>query len=127
MLALAVGGPVLKRLAVFTRPVVSRLVPSGARAHASSTKAAPTIEIWFVEGSGKDVKVLAREGESLLEVAHRNGVDMEGACEASVACSTCHVILERDVFESLSEASEKEEDMLDQAPGLSMTYGPPLP
>jgi ferredoxin len=39
------------------------------------------------------VEVLAREGETLLEVAHNNGIDLEGACEASLACSTCHVIL----------------------------------
>ena len=39
------------------------------------------------------VEVLAREGESLLDVAHNNGIDLEGACESSLACSTCHVIL----------------------------------
>jgi 2Fe-2S ferredoxin len=83
--------------------------------------AATGVEVVFVEGSGKEVRVLAKLGESLLQVAHRHGVDMEGACEASVACSTCHVVLPRDVFDSLPEASEKEEDMLDQAPGLTMT------
>ena len=40
------------------------------------------------------IEVLAREGESLLEVAHNNEVELEGACEQSLACSTCHVILE---------------------------------
>jgi len=40
------------------------------------------------------VEVLAREGETLLEVAHNNGIELEGACEASLACSTCHVILD---------------------------------
>lgn len=39
-------------------------------------------------------EVLAREGETLLEVAHNNGVELEGACEQSLACSTCHVILD---------------------------------
>lgn len=88
---------------------------------ASLRTAATGVELVFVEGSGKEVPVLAKLGESLLQVAHRHGVDMEGACEASVACSTCHVVLPRGVFESLPEASEKEEDMLDQAPGLTMT------
>jgi ferredoxin len=44
-----------------------------------------------------------------------------GACEGVCACSTCHVILEDDVFDALPEAEEKEEDMLDQAYGLTMT------
>lgn len=40
------------------------------------------------------IEVMAREGETLLEVAHNNKVELEGACEQSLACSTCHVILE---------------------------------
>ena len=59
------------------------------------------IKMFFVQTSGKgkdqriesETEVLAREGETLLEVAHNNGVDLEGACESSLACSTCHVIL----------------------------------
>ena len=43
-----------------------------------------------------------------------------GACEASIACSTCHVIV-REGFDSIPEASEAEEDMLDEAPGLELT------
>jgi ferredoxin-2, mitochondrial len=98
-----------------------RLFPAcGAWKRWGSTAPA-TIAVTFVEGSGKQVAVLAKEGESLLELAHRCGVDMEGACEASIACSTCHVILDSELFESLPEACEKEEDMLDQAPGLTMT------
>lgn len=44
-----------------------------------------------------------------------------GACEASIACSTCHVILEDDAFDSLPDASEREDDMLDMAFGLTPT------
>jgi ferredoxin len=49
----------------------------------------------------------------------RHGIELEGACEGVCACSTCHVILEPDVFDRLPEASEDEEDMLDQAFGLT--------
>jgi len=42
---------------------------------------------------GSVFEAKAREGESLLDVAHNNGIDLEGACESSLACSTCHVIL----------------------------------
>ena len=82
---------------------------------------APKVGVVFVLPSGIDAPVEARVGETVLEVAHRTGIELEGACEASVACSTCHVVLEDDVFEALPEASEDEDDMLDQAVGLTMT------
>ena len=65
--------------------------------------------------------MLARIGESILEVAHNNQVELEGACESSLACSTCHVILDNSIYDSLPEAVEEEEDMLDLAYGLTHT------
>lgn len=66
-------------------------------------------------------EVEAKTGMSILEVAHANDIDLEGACESSMACSTCHVILEDPVFDELEEACEDEEDMLDMAFGLTDT------
>jgi len=63
----------------------------------------------------------APNGISLLEVAHKNDIDLEGACEGSLACSTCHIIIDEEFFDKLPEASEDEEDMLDLAFGLSPT------
>ena len=61
-------------------------------------------------------------GENLLETAHRNDVELEGACEGSLACSTCHVVFEDEaVFETLPEACDDENDMLDLAYGLTAT------
>ncbi len=60
-------------------------------------------------------------GTSILEAAHKNGVELEGACEGSLACSTCHVILEENIYNKLPEAEEDEEDMLDLAFGLTGT------
>ena len=77
-------------------------------------------KITFVEPDGKEVSVDAQNGLSLLEVAHNNGVSLEGACEGSLACSTCHIIVEKEFFEKLPEPSE-EEDMLDLAWGLTHT------
>ena len=71
--------------------------------------------------SNLKTEVLAREGESLLDVAHNNGVELEGACESSLACSTCHVILEPKIYDSLPEPVEEEEDLLDLAYGLTHT------
>jgi 2Fe-2S ferredoxin len=57
----------------------------------------------------------------VLEIAHKYGVDIEGACEGSLACSTCHVIVDPEWYELLKEASDDEEDMLDLAFGLTQT------
>ena len=78
-------------------------------------------KIIFVEADGSEKIVDAQNGLSLLEVAHKNGVDLEGACEGSLACSTCHLIIEKEFFENLPEPSEEEEDMLDLAWGLTHT------
>ena len=78
-------------------------------------------KIIFVEADGSEKIVDAQNGLSLLEVAHKNGVDLEGACEGSLACSTCHIVVEKSFFDSLPEPSEEEEDMLDLAFGLTHT------
>ncbi len=78
-------------------------------------------KIIFVESDGTEKVVDAQNGLSLLEVAHNNGVNLEGACEGSLACSTCHVILDKNFYEQLPEPSEDEEDMLDLAWGLTHT------
>jgi len=78
-------------------------------------------KITFIEKDGKRREVDAPLGLSVLEIAHRNGIDLEGACEGSLACSTCHVIVDAQWYSKLDEASEDEEDMLDLAFGLTHT------
>jgi 2Fe-2S ferredoxin len=75
----------------------------------------------FVERNGVAREVDAPVGLSVLEVAHKHGVDIEGACEGSLACSTCHVIVDPEWFGKLAKPSEDEEDMLDLAFGLEKT------
>ncbi len=75
----------------------------------------------FVERDGTPREVDAPIGLSVLEVAHKHGVDIEGACEGSLACSTCHVIVDPAWFAKLAKPSEDEEDMLDLAFGLEKT------
>ncbi|QHD65074.1 ferredoxin family 2Fe-2S iron-sulfur cluster binding protein [Neorickettsia findlayensis] len=79
------------------------------------------LKITFVEPDGKEHCCTAHEGETVLTVAHRNGIDLEGACEGSLACSTCHVIVEPQWFDKLPPISDDEDDMLDLAFGLSAT------
>jgi ferredoxin, 2Fe-2S len=75
----------------------------------------------FIERDGTRREVDAPLGLSVLEIAHKHGVDIEGACEGSLACSTCHVIVDPEWYAVLKEASEDEEDMLDLAFGLTKT------
>ena len=75
----------------------------------------------FVERDGTRKEVEAPLGLSVLEIAHRHGVDIEGACEGSLACSTCHVVVEPDWFAKLVKPTEDEEDMLDLAFDLQET------
>jgi ferredoxin, 2Fe-2S len=75
----------------------------------------------FIERDGTRREVDAPLGLSVLEIAHKHGIDIEGACEGSLACSTCHVIVDAEWFELLKDATEDEEDMLDLAFGLTKT------
>lgn len=75
----------------------------------------------FIECDGTRREVEAPLGLSVLEIAHKHGVDIEGACEGSLACSTCHVIVDPSWYSKLAPATEDEEDMLDLAFGLEET------
>ena len=59
----------------------------------------------------------ARKGDNLIEVAMKNGIDIEHACEMACACTTCHVVV-REGLGSLEESNELEDDLLDKAWGL---------
>lgn len=75
----------------------------------------------FVERDGTRKEVDAPLGLSVLEIAHRHDIDIEGACEGSLACSTCHVIVDPEWFAKLAGPTEDEEDMLDLAFDLQET------
>ena len=88
---------------------------SPSRNHGSDThpsSSAETILIQWKQRDGSVVKTPCSVGSSLLNVAHQHDIDLEGACAGVCACSTCHVILEQNVYDELPEASEDEEDML---------------
>jgi 2Fe-2S ferredoxin len=78
-------------------------------------------KIIFIDNNNNKHEVNAPIGLSVLEIAHQNNIDLEGACEGSLACSTCHVIVEPEFFHKIPQATEEEEDMLDLAFGLSKT------
>ena len=76
----------------------------------------------FVESkSGNKVVVDGELGKSVLDVAVAYDVDIEGACGGELACSTCHVIVSKKLFDILPPKKEEEDDMLDLAWGLKAT------
>ena len=78
-------------------------------------------KIVFIERNGTRKEVSAQDGTTLLQVAHANGIDMEGACEGAMACSTCHVIVDAEWASKLPSPSAAEEDMLDLTYGVTRT------
>lgn len=79
------------------------------------------INVNFIEKSSNIIhKINAPLGINILELAHKNNIELEGACECSLACSTCHVIVKsKEYFDKLIEPSEEEMDMLDLAYDLT--------
>ncbi|KAG6434328.1 hypothetical protein SASPL_105953 [Salvia splendens] len=81
-----------------------------------------TINVTFCDKDGEETHIKVPIGMSMLEAAHENDIELEGACEGSLACSTCHVIvMDVDHYNKLSEPTDEENDMLDLAFGLSET------
>ncbi|KAL7452859.1 hypothetical protein ACHAXS_000287, partial [Conticribra weissflogii] len=98
------------------------------RHHGGPGPSTPTVPLTFLNPDSTATTVSARIGETLLQTAHRTGIEMEGACEGVCACSTCHVILARELYDRLLDEQceggclgEDEEDMLDMAFGLTHT------
>ncbi|KAM3827352.1 adrenodoxin-like [Vipera latastei] len=81
------------------------------------------VRLHFIDRDGEKYSVNAKEGESLLEVVINQNINISGfgACEGTLACSTCHLIFEKAAFQQLGEISDDELDMLDLAYGLTDT------
>lgn len=84
------------------------------------------VNLIVVDREGKRHERKGKVGDNLLYLFHRwqradPAVSLEGACEASLACSTCHVILSTEHFDMLAEPVEEEDDMLDMASCLTDT------
>jgi 2Fe-2S ferredoxin len=79
----------------------------------------PRVTFFTADGARRAID--ARSGQTLLDIAWDNDIDIEGACGGSMACSTCHLIVEAAFYDRLPPPSEEEEDLLDLAWGLTPT------
>ncbi|KAG0543848.1 hypothetical protein BDA96_02G224300 [Sorghum bicolor] len=88
----------------------------------SNNKPEAKISVTFVCKDGEEKLVKVPIGMSMLEAAHENDIELEGACEGSLACSTCHVIVtDVNFYNKLEDPVDEENDMLDLAFGLTET------
>ncbi|RID50337.1 hypothetical protein BRARA_H01074 [Brassica rapa] len=80
------------------------------------------INVIFVDKDGEENHIKVPVGMNILEAAHENDIELEGACECSLACSTCHVIvMDTEYYNKLEEPTDEENDMLDLAFALTET------
>uniref|UniRef100_W5MXR0 Ferredoxin 1 n=1 Tax=Lepisosteus oculatus TaxID=7918 RepID=W5MXR0_LEPOC len=86
-------------------------------------RAEDKVTVHFVNRDGEKITVQGNTGDSLLDVVIDKNLDFDGfgACEGTLACSTCHLIFEKDVYKQLGPITDEEMDMLDLAYGLTDT------
>ncbi|XP_038617740.1 adrenodoxin, mitochondrial [Tachyglossus aculeatus] len=104
----------------------SRAASPGARRLLSASAGARSedkITIHFINRDGDKLTTKGEVGDTLLDVVVNNNLDIDGfgACEGTLACSTCHLIFENHIYEKLDAITDEENDMLDLAYGLTDT------
>ena len=77
-------------------------------------------KIIFYKEKGMRTEIEVQPGQTLLEVARKHDIDIEGTCEGNLACATCHLIIDKDWSSKIPQATEDERDMLDLVNGLTV-------
>ncbi|XP_018411746.1 PREDICTED: adrenodoxin, mitochondrial [Nanorana parkeri] len=97
----------------------SWLQPAAARPYSSDG----TVTVKFINRDGCTLVTEGKVGESLLDLVVEKNLDIDGfgACEGTLACSTCHLLFEDHIFQKLESVTDEEMDMLDLAYGLTET------
>ncbi|KYO44905.1 adrenodoxin, mitochondrial isoform X2 [Alligator mississippiensis] len=98
----------------------ARRFGASARARRSSED---KVTVHFINRDGDKLTAEGKIGDSLLDVVVDSNLDIDGfgACEGTLACSTCHLIFEDQIFKKLDAITDEEMDMLDLAYGLTET------
>uniref|UniRef100_A0A3B5R8V8 2Fe-2S ferredoxin-type domain-containing protein n=1 Tax=Xiphophorus maculatus TaxID=8083 RepID=A0A3B5R8V8_XIPMA len=81
------------------------------------------VTVHFINRDGEKITAKASPGDSLLDVVINEDLDFDGfgACEGTLACSTCHLIFDEEMYKKLGPVTDEEMDMLDLAYGLTET------
>jgi len=80
-----------------------------------------SVKVTFIDYLGEETVVDAEVGKNLLDVAQDNNIELEGACGGELACATCHLVFEQEMYDTLTEKDPEEDDMLDMAMELTDT------
>jgi len=73
-------------------------------------------KVTYVTPDGSEVTLDAREGDSVMEVAVKNGVKgIVAECGGACSCATCHVYVDPEFVQVVGDVSDLEDDMLDGA------------
>ncbi|XP_037829827.1 adrenodoxin, mitochondrial [Kryptolebias marmoratus] len=101
------------------RLAAGRSLTSGTHALRSDNK----VTVHFINRDGEKIAAKGSPGDSLLDVVINEDLDFDGfgACEGTLACSTCHLIFDDEVYKKLGPVTDEEMDMLDLAYGLTET------
>jgi ferredoxin, 2Fe-2S len=75
-------------------------------------------KVVFIEANGNRREIHASSGKTLMEIGRDAGLDIEGACDGAMACSTCHVIVDESWAGKIPPKTDDEQDMLDLALGV---------
>jgi ferredoxin len=102
------------------RPLLA-LAESRLQRQMPAFRASSTVCFSYILRNGEEKQVEAVVGMHLLDVAHDNNIELEGACGGELACATCHLVFEPEIYASLPKKEEEEDDMLDLAFGLTET------
>merc|ERR1712194_559255 len=79
------------------------------------------VNFYFIDKDDQKIEVKANKGDTVLHVAQSNGLDVLGTCESSLACCTCHVILDEKLYDKLEPADLDEDDLLDTSSQVQPT------
>uniref|UniRef100_A0A2K5Y0Z3 Adrenal ferredoxin n=1 Tax=Mandrillus leucophaeus TaxID=9568 RepID=A0A2K5Y0Z3_MANLE len=115
-----VGQPGLEPLASSNLPA-SASQSIGITGVSDHSRSEDKITVHFINRDGETLTTKGKVGDSLLDVVVENNLDIDGfgACEGTLACSTCHLIFEDHIYEKLDAITDEENDMLDLAYGLT--------
>uniref|UniRef100_A0A671E9V3 Adrenal ferredoxin n=2 Tax=Rhinolophus ferrumequinum TaxID=59479 RepID=A0A671E9V3_RHIFE len=99
----------------------SSVAAAGGRLVPEQSGSKDKITVHFLNRDGEILTTKGKVGDSLLDVVVENNLDIDafGACEGTLACSTCHLIFEKHIYEKLDAITDEENDMLDLAYGLT--------
>ena len=79
-------------------------------------------KIIYIDHEGTEREIEAKNGETVMEVAVKNGVPgIDADCGGACACATCHVYVDEGFADKVGTPEAMEQSMLDFAENVKPT------